>query len=295
MRAFLTGASGFIGGHTAGELAEHGFDVTAFSRRAVAERERVRAVAGDVTDPAAVRAAIAEARPDVVLHLAARLKTDDANWEYVTVNVQGTLHVLDACRERRTPVVYVSTMSVYDYAKPSYLPVDERHPIRPTGMYGETKHVGEVLCREYAAVTGAACVIVRLPGIYGPGRSGGLAFNLLQSAAREKPMTIGSLEIRRDFVYVRDAARALRLAATAAREGKSADVNLSGGSEPMSSWIAAAEKAVGRRPVYTTKAGGADADFYFDGRAAREALGFEPTSIDAAVADYWRHVEASER
>ncbi len=287
MRVLLTGASGFIGRHATQALLARDHEVTALVRRPGATPAGAAEVTIDFADRAAVSRAVEAAAPEAVVHLAARLKGKDASWEDVQSNVTLTACLLEACRARRPAFVYTSTMCVYDFARPLYLPVDEQHPFRPGSVYGEMKLAGEFLCRAYAATHGTACIVLRLPGVYGPGRSGGLIGNLLAGAASGETVKIGSLESRRDFLYVKDAAAAVVLAVEAAAAGTSVSCNVAGSSEPVARIIDAAASVVGRPPRVTVDAYAGGQDFYFDGRLAAERLGVRPRSLEQAIADFW--------
>lgn len=98
----------------------------------------------DIRDPSAVKRAVAAARPDVVLHLAAATDVDrceqDPDWAYGT-NAMGTQNLALACLEYRTRLVYVSTGAVFWGEKPE--PYIEFDDTRPANLYGRSKLAGE--------------------------------------------------------------------------------------------------------------------------------------------------------
>ena len=102
------------------------------------------AVVVDVTDAVAVRTAIAQVRPDVVLHLAAATDVDrcerEPEWAHRS-NAAGTEHVARACRETGATLVYISTGSVFPGDKPApYVETDEPGPVN---AYARAKLAGE--------------------------------------------------------------------------------------------------------------------------------------------------------
>lgn len=159
MRVVVTGATGLLGGWLVAELAARGDDVIAFGGPS---RERQGL---DVTDGAAVSAAIAAARPDAVIHAAALSAMSDcarAPARARRINVEGTANVARACRDARARLVHVSTDLVFDG---EHAPYTESSPTAPTSVYGRTKVDAE---REASQAGG---VVVRLSLLFGPTRT----------------------------------------------------------------------------------------------------------------------------
>src|SRR5436309_1243858 len=142
----VTGAGGFIGSHLVEELLERGQRVrallrytsvggTGFLDAITQRRERLDVVLGDIRDARAVRQAAAGCRR--IYHLAALIGIPYsyvAPDSYVAVNVQGTLHVLEAARDMGIErVIVTSTSEVYGTAQ--YTPIDEAHPLHPQSPY----------------------------------------------------------------------------------------------------------------------------------------------------------------
>lgn len=169
MRAMVTGATGFTGGHLARALRERGVEVRALVRdehRADGLRSLgVEIVPGDLADAASVRRATQGC--DVVYHVAALYREarhpDDI---YRRVNVEGTRNVLEAAAAagvRR--LVHCSTVGVHGDVD---APADEDAPFAPGDVYQRTKLEGELLVRDYAR-RGLPATVFRPVGIYGPG------------------------------------------------------------------------------------------------------------------------------
>ena len=132
MRAFVTGATGFIGGHVARRLVERGWQVTALARspeRTGALKELgITVVPGDVTEPATLQGPMAKA--DAVFHLAAwyQLGVSD-RMKMVQINVIGTENVMDAAAEAGIEkIVYCSSVAALGTHQPGEIP-DETHVI----------------------------------------------------------------------------------------------------------------------------------------------------------------------
>ena len=299
MRVLVTGGHGFVGAHVCRELLANGFEVQVLLRRALDSppdstlAEASIAVA-DLRDKAAVAQAVQSFAPGFVVHLAAHIAAPSPDgtedWNMFEVNTQGTATLLQACTRLQPgpAIVYTLTMSVYDYEHPQYLPVDEHHPTAPTTAYGLSKQMAEMLCQHYARSRSAHLALLRLPGVYGPGRRAGLIYNLLVSASHGEEVRLDSLELRRDFIYVKDVARSILLAIWKLREGHSTLCNLSGGDVHMLSGLAEiAHAVVGRAPRVSQNGAPAASNFWFDPATAETELGFRPRTVKSAMEDFW--------
>ncbi|HEY8394941.1 MAG TPA: NAD-dependent epimerase/dehydratase family protein [Thermaerobacter sp.] len=220
MRVLVTGAAGFIGSHVVeAVVGEH--EVVAVDDFSSGTLERVGDIAVqrlDVTDPDGVMRVFREFRPDAVLHLAAQVSVERSLTEPdrdLDVNVYGTMNVLRAAAACGTGrVVFASSAAVY--GNPHRLPVDEDHPKEPLSVYGRSKLTAEWLVREYARGRGFDYVILRLGNVYGPRQrreTGPVVASFFLDALDGRGPTIHGDGLQtRDFVYVRDVARAFRLA-----------------------------------------------------------------------------------
>ncbi len=217
MRAFVTGGSGFVGGHLMEHLGDEGDEVVSPDT--------------DITDRTAIIDVIADAGPEVVYHLAAQADVG-GSWsnpvETVRVNVEGTLNVLDAARlagvER---VLAVTSADVYGRVDESDLPLDESTPVRPVSPYAASKAAADILCLQAALGHGLDVVRACAFNHLGPGQSDRFAAAAIASriVANERSgvdsVRVGNLDARRDFTDVRDVVRAYRLLMT---EGVPGDV-----------------------------------------------------------------------
>lgn len=133
------------------------------------------------------------------------------------VNILGTISLLEAAREggvRR--VVYASTGGAV-YGEPSSIPVREDHPVNPICHYGISKHTVEHYLFLYRHLYGLDYVVLRYPNVYGPrqnphGEAGVTAIFTLAYLEGRRPRINGDGEQLRDYVHVRDIARANLLA-----------------------------------------------------------------------------------
>lgn len=211
MRAFITGAAGFVGRHLAPRLEAAGYEVVGRDQEL------------DVTDAAVLDAEIGRVSPDVVLHLAAQssvakaLKTENLTYR---VNFVGARNLLEAVA-RRAPgarVLLVSSGDVYGLAQPESPPFSEDAPLRPRSAYARGKACADLLGATYAR-RGLDVVRVRPFSHTGPGQSEtfvapSFARQAVQIAAgrREAKLLVGNLDSIRDFLDVEDVVEAyLRL------------------------------------------------------------------------------------
>ena len=216
MHAFLTGASGFLGGRLAQILAERGETVTALIRRGSETRHldslRVRIVRGSLTDAEALREALPGATH--IFHCAAASTDWAPESTYRESNVRGTETLLAAALAHAPALerfLHVSTTDVYGYPR---VPCAEDGPLVDAGLpYNRTKKLAEEAVWHAAVEAGLPVTVVRPATIYGPR---GKAFvtdiaELLR--ARQMAVVAGGRE-RGGFLYVDDAVNGMLLAAT---------------------------------------------------------------------------------
>jgi nucleoside-diphosphate-sugar epimerase len=212
VRALVTGATGFTGGHLARALVAGGDTVSALVRgrspaAAALEQSGVALVVGDLRDSKAL--AEATAGVDVVYHIAAMYRQaglpDDT---YREVNAIAVQRIIEAAgRGGVTRVVHCSTVGVHgDVEHP---PANEDAPLRPGDVYQVTKLEGEQLAQEAAARLGIEVTIARPTGIYGPGDR--RLLKLFRGVARRRWVTLGSGEIYYHLTFIDDLVAGFRL------------------------------------------------------------------------------------
>lgn len=222
-RILITGAAGFIGSSVADALLARGDTVIgvdnfndyydpAVKRRNLADALRQDAFSlheVDICDEAPLRAVFEQARPDVVLHLAARAgvrpSLADPNL-YHRVNVIGSQHILDACRDfEPSHLVFASSSSVYGGS--TEIPFKETDPVRgPVSPYAASKRMNELQAHVYHHVYGLKVTMLRFFTVYGPRQRPDMAihkFTGLISRGEPVPM-FGDGSALRDFTYIDD-------------------------------------------------------------------------------------------
>ena len=212
MRALVTGATGFTGGHLARALAAHGDTVSALVRAQSPAagglaQAGISLVVGDLRDQKALHAATAGV--DVVYHIAAIYRQaglpDDT---YRAVNATAVQQIVEAAaRGGVRRVVHCSTVGVHgDVGQP---PANEDAPLRPGDVYQVTKLEGERLAREAGHRLGIEVTIARPTGIYGPGDR--RLLRLFRGVARRRWVTLGSGEIYYHLTFIDDLVEGFRL------------------------------------------------------------------------------------
>jgi nucleoside-diphosphate-sugar epimerase len=218
MRILVTGASGFIGRALCAQLLAQGHEVSALVRRAGSQPPGTRALAGDLGDGAGLAQALADARPDCVVHLAAEIASQRSERKLREVNVAGTARLLDACTalagadlSSGPRFVFASTVVTGD-AHGALL--SEERPLPVQTPYGRSKQEGERLVLS----CGLPAVVIRPSHVYGPG---GWYVDELIAHLRQpgRFAVIGSGENLWDVVHVDDVVSALVLSAEHAAPG----------------------------------------------------------------------------
>jgi nucleoside-diphosphate-sugar epimerase len=215
MRVLVTGASGFVGQATCTELADRGHDVIALVRRPGSEPSGTTAVQGDIaaTDESVLKDAVAEARPDAIIHLAAEIASQRNQRKILATNVDGTRRLVAAAKAGGTNprIVFCSTV-VTGEAHGEVL--EPGKPLPVTTPYGRSKQEGE----QVVARSGLPHAIVRPSHVYGPGGWYEEEFvNRLRQPGRFA--VIGKGDNWWDVVRVEDVATALVSAAERAPDG----------------------------------------------------------------------------
>ena len=236
MRVLVTGVDGFIGCHLVTHLAAVApeaelWGLVQLSAEASHLADRVQLLVGDLDDTDSLRRAVAEARPELLLHLAGASAVA-GSWRaperVLEVNALGQLRLLEAVRAAGlTPrVVVASSAEVYGRYAADQQPIGEDAPFAPVSPYGVSKAAQELIATQAGTAHGWATVRLRMFHAAGPGRPSRFVCSSLarqiaeiESGLRPPRIDVGDLEVIRDMVDVRDVARAWWLAATRGEPG----------------------------------------------------------------------------
>jgi GDP-4-dehydro-6-deoxy-D-mannose reductase len=248
-RALITGATGFVGSHLAEHLLAAGWEVGGFDLRPTwppgTPPLAVRLWTGDLLQPDGVGPALREFAPDVVFHLAAvaaptRSAADPAR--AVEQTIGGTVRLCEAMKALAPrPALFITgSATVYGRVAAGDLPIRETHATRPISSYGAAKAAQELYAWQYRESDGFRVFVTRSFNAAGPRQStdfflARLCHEVARREAgleRDVPVRLGGLDGQRDFLDVRDMARAFAaIAETPAAEGQ--PVNVCSG-EPVS-------------------------------------------------------------
>ncbi len=222
MRVLVTGAAGFIGSNVVDALLRQGDHVVGidnFDPYYDPEQKRrnlgwamahshFSLVRGDVRDREMLARTFESARPELVVHFAARAGVRASVAEpllYTEVNELGGANVLSECQARgQVPIVYASTSSVY--GKTNRLPFVEDDPaIFPLSPYAASKRAGELMAYAFSEVYGLPVCVLRFFTVYGPrGRPDMGFFAFTRALTQRSAITLFGEDTARDFTYVGD-------------------------------------------------------------------------------------------
>ncbi|MFN0057296.1 MAG: NAD-dependent epimerase/dehydratase family protein [Planctomycetota bacterium] len=220
MRVLVTGAAGFVGRYLCERLAaEH--EVLAVDRLPGDGIDH----ALELPDDAGARALIERTRPEVIFHLAAFSSIVDSELKQEqcrAVNVDGTRSLLRALPQSSSDCrfIYVSSCAVYGRVAASAQPITERQPVSTTAsqVYAQSKVEAENLVREVGALRGVPWLIFRPFNHFGPRQQTNFVLPSVASqivaferGERAPILRVGNLNIRRDFLDVRDVVNAYAL------------------------------------------------------------------------------------
>ncbi|MFL5901119.1 MAG: NAD-dependent epimerase/dehydratase family protein [Solirubrobacterales bacterium] len=231
MRTLVTGGAGFIGSNLVDALLARGDEVTVVDDFSTGRRENLEGAlaAGatpakaDIRDRSAIEGVAAEAKPEVVFHLAAQIdvrrSVADPAFD-ASINVGGTANVLEAARAAGAGrVVFTSTGgAIYGEGEGQDLPLSEDAPLAPEAPYGQSKFAAEGYLSLYERLHGLSSVSLRLGNVYGPrqdplGEAGVIAIFCGKLRGGGRPTVFGDGKQTRDYIYVGDVVSAALAAA----------------------------------------------------------------------------------
>lgn len=221
MKVLITGGAGFIGSHILAQLqGRRDMDVVVFDNLSSGSKEHVPAgmelVEGDVCDKDAVDALFAAHHFDAVIHLAAQTMVPTSVEQPVLdcrVNLEGVLHVLEACRTHGTGHILFSSSAAV-YGDNLNIPLKETERFVPTSPYGITKMTTEHYLRVYHELYGMDATVFRFANVYGERQGekgeGGVVSIFCKLLSQHQGITVfGDGNQTRDFVYAGDIAQAI--------------------------------------------------------------------------------------
>ena len=217
MRFAVTGGAGFIGSHLTHHLVKQGHDVVVIDNKFRGRLENLSGVLDriefhtlDILDTKALNSALKDA--DGIFHQAALTSVSESYTKedkYKLVNVTGTENIFKIAKEFNQKVVYASSSSVYGNTEK--LPIKEDTTRNPINPYGLTKLEDEILAQKYSQ-SGSEIIGLRYFNVFGKGQTldyaGVITKFLERIQSANPPIVFGDGSQSRDFIFVKDVARA---------------------------------------------------------------------------------------
>src|SRR4051794_10233424 len=224
-RVLVTGGAGFIGSHIAEAYLAGGWEVVVLDDLSRGQQKNVprgaRFVRADIRSPEA-RQTIATGRFDVINHHAAqidvRVSVDRPAFDS-EINVVGLVNLLEGAGEGGVRRFIFASSGGVVYGDPEVIPTPETAPKLPVSPYGVSKLSGEYYLRALAALRGFEGIAMRYANVFGPrqdpkSEAGVVSIFVSRLLAGEPLVVFGDGKQTRDYVFVKDVARANVLAST---------------------------------------------------------------------------------
>jgi UDP-glucose 4-epimerase len=293
MRTLVTGGAGFIGSNLVDALLERGDSITVVDDISTGRRENLEgALAGgaelveaDIRDAPAMREVVAQAKPEVIFHLAAQIDVRKSVADPALdsrINVEGTINMLAAAHEAGVRRFVNTSTGGAIYGEGQILPAPEDHPVAPLAPYGNSKFCAESYCGLFRRLHGLSTVSLRYGNVYGPrqdplGEAGVIAIFCGKLRDGGRPTIFGDGTQTRDYDYVGDVVAANLAAAGADGAGP---YNVGTGVETSVLELVQALRELGGggefEPIFEPARPGEVQRIAIDPSRARSELGWEP-------------------
>jgi UDP-glucose 4-epimerase len=296
LKVLVTGGAGFIGSHVVDLYLEGGYEVVVVDDLSTGREINLNPQATfykiDIRSQELARIFELE-KPDYVNHHAAQM---DVRYSVehpifdADVNILGSLNLLECARRYEVRrFVYISSGGAV-YGEPIHLPCDEEHPIAPISPYGASKYAVEQYLYMYYLNYGLEYAVLRYANVYGPrqnpqGEAGVVAIFTNQMLAGRQAIINGDGKQERDFVYVKDCAKANLLATTSGVPNGVYNLGNSKGTS-INQLFFALKKLTGYQagPFHGPAKLGETRRIYLNAEKARRQLGWAPaTELEAGL------------
>ncbi|MBG0768695.1 NAD-dependent epimerase/dehydratase family protein [Methanococcus maripaludis] len=281
MKILVTGGAGFIGSHIVDILIENGHDVSILDNLSTGNEKNLNSKAkfikGDILDKNLDLTGF-----ECVIHEAAQINVRTSVEDPVfdaNINVLGTVNILEKIKEYAVKKIIFSSSGGAVYGEPEYLPVGEKHSVKPLSPYGLSKFCAEEYIKLYNRLYNIEYCILRYSNVYGErqdplGEAGVISIFIDKMKKGESPVIYGDGNQTRDFVNVNDVAKANLMAL----DWKNDIVNIGSGKETSVNElfkIIASETGFNKDPTYEKEREGEVYRIYIDYEKAK-SLGWMP-------------------
>jgi UDP-glucose 4-epimerase len=290
-KILVTGGAGFIGSHLVKELLNRNYQVVVFDNLSTGRMENLAEVIdhseftfirGDICDKESLK--LAMQKTSSVIHLAALIDVSASvkdPFQTHLINVTGTLNTLqEAAKAKVEKFIFASSTAIYGDVKT--LPITEETPSKPISPYAASKSAAESYLTAYNFCYNLETVALRFFNVYGPKNENspysGVITTFIKQVSQNQPLTIeGDGEQTRDFIHVKDVARALSVALEIPKIGGEA-FNICTGSPTSINLLAKTITEIAGQPLKTHQVQPRTGDIrysYGDPKKAEERLHFK--------------------
>jgi UDP-glucose 4-epimerase len=216
-KVLITGVTGFIGRYIARLYSDLGWFVVG-TGTAYAENSPLSSLQQYHTlilPSPELSSVVKQVQPQICVHCAGRASVPlsvSQPAEDFNASVAGTFSLLEALRVHAPEchLIYLSSAAIY--GNPETLPIREEHPSRPISPYGFHKSISENLCKEFHQIYNLKTTVARIFSAYGPGLRRQVVWDICYKALTQPILYLqGTGQESRDFIHVRDVARAIYL------------------------------------------------------------------------------------
>lgn len=301
MHCLVTGGAGFIGSHLVDLLVEEGHSVTVLDNlssgrlvnlASARQNGDVNVIEGDIRT-VDYDELFTQHPTEVVYHLAAQIDVRKSVEDPVSdceTNVLATVKLADAARRHGVRKIVHTSSGGSIYGQPESFPVDEETSVAPESPYAAGKAAGELYLEMFSRLYGIGCSFVAPANVYGPrqnphGEAGVVAIFSQRLLNGEPTKVFGTGSNTRDYVYVKDVARAFYLSSK--NEANGERFNIGTGIETSDRELhTLVAKAVGApdEPIFAPARKGDVPRSALNSSKAKKLLGWEPClTLEAGI------------
>ena len=283
-RILVTGGAGFIGSNLVDKLVEIGSNVTVIDNLQAGKESnlkkvinRINFIKGDIRDSNLIKEVVEET--DVIFHIAANASVpnsvENPRYDFET-NALGTFNLLNSAKYSGVEkIIYSSTAAVY--GNPTYIPIDEKHPLNPVSPYGASKLAGERMGFAFMETYNIPFTAIRIFNTWGPRQPRYVLYDFIKNIKNnpDKLEVLGDGTQIRDYCYIEDMVDAFLLVAK-----KGFGIYNAAGGDPISikelAELVVSKLSPSANIIYGGKRWKGDIDTLYADISRLKELGFDP-------------------